>query len=332
MLNIIIGFLGLIAFIALILINKTNEVNKARPIVDKKYRDTRIDKFGNIGTIQSLKITPLIDSESISDNFKTENGVSMYIQAGEKTILMDLGFNRKKEHPSPLLHNMKELNLSFDSLDSIFFSHAHLDHLGGMNEQQNLEFSISHEKVETPQIPVYSPITIKPSDFNTQLSQVHVSEAPHIIYPGIASIGSIPRHLFMMGYVEEQALAFNLENKGIVLLVGCGHQTVERIIERTKKLFDEPIYAIIGGLHFPLLKNSPFSVMGLIQYIVGSDRPPWKGLSMIDLDNAIQSIKNANVQYVGLSPHDSSEYSISLFKEAFGDKYIDVKVGKTIEL
>ena len=78
---------------------------------------------------------PLIDSESIHDNLKTENGVSYLITADDKQILLDLGFNRAKEHPSPLLHNMKHLGISFYNINYIVFSHAHLDHLGGINEQ-----------------------------------------------------------------------------------------------------------------------------------------------------------------------------------------------------
>ena len=155
---------------------------------------------------------------------------------------------------------------------------------------------------------------------------------PQEISPGIYTIGNIARHLFLMGYVEEQALAFKLEKKGIVLVVGCGHQTIQKIIERTKQLFDENIYAIIGGLHFPILKKGNINLISIIQYVVGSDSAPWKGLSEKDVFQAIESIKKENVAFVGLSPHDSSEWSIQKFKKAFGDKYIEIKVGKKIEL
>jgi len=56
----------------------------------------------------------------------------------------------------------------------------------------------------------------------------------------------------MMGYTAEQNLAINIKDKGLALIVGCGHQRIERVIERAKQLFDIPIYAIIGGLHFPI--------------------------------------------------------------------------------
>jgi len=311
---------------------KTIEVNKGREKADDAYKTTEIVKFEDNSTVQKISIMPLIDSESINDNLKTENGVSYLISADDKNILLDLGFNRAKKHPSPLLENMKALGKSFEDINYIVFSHAHLDHLGGMNEQKTKSFSISQSIVETPKIPIYTPVKIQASAFNPQLDEIIVSEKPSIIEPGIYTIGNIPRHLFIMGYVEEQALALRLEGKGIVLIVGCGHQTIQRIIERTKQLFDENIYAVFGGLHLPILKKGKISLLSVVQYIVGSDYAPWNGLSEKDVFDAIESIKNENIQLVGLSPHDSSEWSIKQFKKAFGDKYVDIKVGKEITL
>jgi len=239
------------AFLVFIMI-KTKEVNKGRELADKKYFNTEIEKTTDQSTVNSISIMPLIDSKSMNDELSTENGVSYLISVDEKQILLDLGFNRKKEHPSPLLKNMKTLEKSFKNIDYIVFSHAHLDHLGGMNEQKTKTFSISQSYTETPEIPVYAPVKVQPSKFNPQLNDVKIIDKPMRITPGVFTIGNIPRHLFIMGYVEEQALAIRLKGKGIVLIVGCGHQTIQRIIERTKQIFDENIYAVFGGLHFPI--------------------------------------------------------------------------------
>ena len=318
----------IVAFFAFYLL-KTAEVNKGRELASKKYAQTKVEKFEGTHALTKLSILPLIDSERINENLKTENGVSYLIQADDKEVLLDLGFNKNKEHPSPLLHNMEVLGKSFDAIDYLVFSHLHLDHVGGMTEQRTGKFSISQSKVETPEITIYVPANTNPSEFNPQLANIHVSQNPTEISPGIYTIGVIPRHLFLMGYVEEQALAFKLEGKGIVLVIGCGHQTTQRIIERTKQLFDDPIYAIFGGLHLPINGKTFFSK---IQYILGSDYAPPNGLKEKDVFEAIESIKAENVQLVGLSPHDSSAWSIQQFREAFGDNYVDIKVGKEILL
>lgn len=308
---------------------KSAEVHKGRKLAEAQYTQTPIEKFTRTDALQHITLTPLIDSQSADPTLKTENGVSYLIETDQANVLLDLGFNQKGEHPSPLLHNMEKLGKSFDEIDTIVFSHAHLDHLGGMKEQRALQFSISQGQVDTPPIPVYAPAKLSPSPFNPQLNEIHVSTAPTEIAPGIYTIGVIPRHLFLMGRIEEQALALQLAGKGIVLVIGCGHQRIQRIIERTQALFDDPIYAVIGGLHLPVNGKGLFAK---IQYMVGSDYPPHQGLSEKDVHAAIKSIQDADVQLVSLSPHDSSEWSLAQFKTAFGERYVDLKVGKEIEL
>ncbi len=322
-------FALILALLTVFYILKTAEVNKGREKAEQKYAQTKVEKFKNPHTIQKLSILPLIDSESADENLKTENGVSYLIQADDKNILLDLGFNKSKENPSPLLQNMSKLGKSFDEIDALVFSHLHLDHVGGMAEQESGQFSISQGKTETPDIPVFAPAPLTPSAHNPQFTKITLSQNPTEIMPGVYTIGTIPRQLFLIGYVEEQALAFNLAEKGIVLVIGCGHQTIQRIIKRTKALFDLPIYAVIGGLHLPLNGTTFFSK---IQYLLGSDYAPPKGLKEQDVYNAIESIQAENVQIVALSPHDSTEWSIQQFKAAFGEKYVDLKVGKEILL
>ena len=322
----------LIALPAGLIITKTIQVNKGRSIANNEFVNTKVDKFSEPESVKKLTVLPLIDSESVNNNLETENGVSYLISANDKQILLDLGFNRAKKHPSPLLHNMEVLNKSFEDIDYIVFSHAHLDHLGGIKEQKTRTFSISKSKVDTPEIPVFAPVELHPSELNPQLDKITVSENPVKIIPGVYTTGVIPRHLFLMGRTLEQALAIKLEDKGIVLILGCGHQTIQRVIERTKKLFDDRIYAVFGGLHFPLLKKDNISLLSVIQYIVGSDRSPWNGLSEKDVYDAIEYLKSEDVQLIGLSPHDSSKWSIKEFRKAFGEKYVDIKVGKEIVL
>jgi len=84
------------------------------------------------------------------------------------------------------------------------------------------------------------------------LIKTRIIRQPLKISEGIVSIGPIRRSLWLMGLIAEQTLAINVENKGIVLIVGCGHQKVERILKRAEDLFDIPIYGIIGGLHYPV--------------------------------------------------------------------------------
>jgi 7,8-dihydropterin-6-yl-methyl-4-(beta-D-ribofuranosyl)aminobenzene 5'-phosphate synthase len=273
--------LVLIALIALIFTNKI-QLKKGKQLADAQVSGMTINKLSSPGTIKSLSILPLIDYYTDNPNLKTEPSVSYLISADDTKILLDVGFNKKKEHPSPLLQNMKTLGISESNIDMIFFSHLHLDHVGGMKEQKEKTFSLSQGPVSLPNLPVYSPADISASRWNPG-PETHVIKDPLVLKEGIVSIGVIPRYLFLMGYTLENSLAINVAGKGIVLIIGCGHQTIERIIERTRALFDEPIYAVIGGLHYPV--NGGRIMIGPIniQRIVGSDRPPWISIRESDV-------------------------------------------------
>mgnify|MGYP006291304017 FL=1 len=323
--------LGISLLIGAFIAAKTLQVNAGRTRVNQEIASTRIHQLTSFGTVEKLSIRPLVDFYAANPDLKTEAGVSYLVSADDTNILLDVGFNAKKTDPSPLMHNMEKLGISPKDLDMIFISHAHLDHLGGMADQKHKTFSFSRSTVDVPEIPAYTPVALTPSERNPKPIP-HVINEPAVLKPGIASIGPIPRFLFLMGYTLEHALAVNVAGKGIVLIIGCGHQTIERIIERAQALFTEPIHAVIGGLHYPVhggrIKLGPIN----IQRIVGSDRPPWKGIREADVQSAINAIKRVSPAVVSLSPHDSSDWTIDQFRQAFGDRYVDLEVGKEIRI
>lgn len=324
-------FIGLILLIAAFIAAKTLQLKSGRERVNREIASARIHEMTPFGSVEKLSILPLVDFYAARPDLKTEAGVSYLISADETKILLDVGFNAKKETPSPLMHNMETLGVSPQDIDMIFISHAHLDHLGGMADQKQKTFSFSRSAVDVPEIPVYAPVALTPSALNPK-PMPHVVNTPTVLKPGIASIGPIPRFLFLMGYTLEHALAVNVAGKGIALVIGCGHQTIERIIDRAQALFKEPIYAIIGGLHYPVnggrIKLGPIN----IQRIVGSDRPPWRGIREADVKSAIAAINQVSPAIVSLSPHDSSDWTIEQFRQAFGDRYVDLQVGKEIRI
>lgn len=300
----------------------------------EKERNARsYPRIENPGSVASLTVLPLVDFKSTFPEAKTEPGVSYLVTAGNFKVLMDVGYNAKGEHPSPLISNMKLFGVNLADINALFISHHHLDHLGGSRDQRNHTFSLSNGPVDFPAVPVYSPLPLKPSPMNANPGSVmRVSLDPVELAPGVYGIGSIPRALYLMGYTEEQALAVHVAGKGLVLIIGCGHQTVERVIERAKQLFDLPIYGIIGGLHFPV--HGGRIMIGPInaQAIVGSDRMPWNGINENDVRQAIRAIADAGAKLVSLSAHDSSDWAIDQFKKAFGPAYVDLLVGTPIEV
>ncbi len=327
-----LGFiLLLIASVSVFLLLKAHQVDAGRGEMNRLLDGTVFPKLLNVGTVENLTILPLIDYYTDDKNLATEAGVSYLVKADDRVILMDVGFNRDGVHPSPLLRNMKALNVDPGRIDMIFISHIHPDHVGGMAEMKKGEFSLSRGPVSLGKIPVYSPGPLIPSKWNPG-PEVEIIAGPKVIAPGIVTLGVIPRYLYFFGKTDEQVLAINLKGRGIVLVVGCGHPTIERIIERTKMLFDRPIYAIVGGLHFPVKGGRSYMGPINVQYVVGADRAPWNGLDERDLDSAIGAIKKERVRALSLSPHDSSDWSMEKFMRAFANEWRFLKVGREIVL
>ena len=292
---------------------------------EQVWASSHYPKIQNLGTVQRLSVLPLIDWYTENDELTGEPGVSYLIRADDTTILFDVGLNVGQQHPSNLLRNMESLGVSWDDVDAMVISHPHLDHLGGMQHAQEGTFAPSAGFVDMHQMPAYVPADLD----NPQTTPTVVAE-PTVLFPGVASMGPIPRQLFFMGWTPEQSLAIHVEGKGIVLIIGCGHPTLQRIIDRAEMLFDEPIYGIIGGLHYPVTASRSERFGLPAQMFFGTGKWPWDPINEDDVQEAIDYLRTRQPKLVSLSPHDSCDWSLNAFRQAFGDAYQDLLVGQEI--
>ena len=115
-----------------------------------------------------------------------------------------------------------------------------------------------------------------------------------------------------------------------MLIVGCGHSTLQRILDRAEMLFDEPICGVVGGLHYPVTASREL-ILGLpAQQFMGTGKWPWDPVNRADVETAIAYLQRRNPQLVALSPHDSCDWSLEAFRQAFGEAYRDLLVGREI--
>ena len=263
--------------------------------------------------VESLTIMPLVDAHTAGAGLAGEAGVSYLVKAGGARVLFDLGLDVRS-----LQGNAAALGVDLNEVDAVVISHRHLDHVGGLQAQKAHSFVLPAARLEEGQVPVYLP---EPLQHAT--ADVRVVEAPQHVASCIASIGPIPRSLFVMGWTPEQSLAVNVAGKGIVLIVGCGHQGVRRIVERAETLFDEPLYGLVGGLHLPITASPR-------QRILGADRPPWRPLAKEDANEVIRYLQDKGLKRIALSPHDSCDWTLGAFKEAWGSDLSTVTVGQQI--
>jgi 7,8-dihydropterin-6-yl-methyl-4-(beta-D-ribofuranosyl)aminobenzene 5'-phosphate synthase len=318
---------GLIFSIAGLVTWQQKKLQRGIAKAEEDFKKYIPSKLYNIGCVENLSITPLVDWHADATGYKTEMGVSYLIETDEHTILFDLGYNKNEENPSPLTHNMRKLGVEMSDIDMIFISHNHFDHVGGKKWSAGNTFSPENEQIDLGEKEIYTPIKMTYPGQNPVTTR-----EPQKLATGIATIGTIPREL-ITGKIEEQSLAINIKDKGILLVVGCSHQTLPKIIKRSQDIFDEPIYGIIGGLHFPVPEGRLKMLGGLIDgQRWASGNGPLDPISQEDVERNIQLMKKIGLKIVGVGGHDSSDDMIELLRNEFGEKYRDVKVGKKIDL
>jgi 7,8-dihydropterin-6-yl-methyl-4-(beta-D-ribofuranosyl)aminobenzene 5'-phosphate synthase len=277
----------------------------AAAAVEREWQTATVQRLGDFGSTESLEILPLIDEAASRDDLMSEHGVAYLIRTDHQTILMDLGWNAAGTDPSPLLHNMRSLGIELADIDAIVISHLHPDHVGGLGWWLRSTFSFGKEQIDLDKRQVYAPAPLS----YPNLTPVIAAE-PTVISNGVATAGAIgfvdvfPLSLWQPRRAE-QALAVNVADRGIVLITGCGHPTLERLVARAQALFDEPVVGIVGGLHY-------------------------ENMSAEDVLPHIQYLQELRPQLVALSPHDSSAAAIEAFRDAFPDVYRDITVGRPI--
>ena len=292
---------------------------------DRVWASARYPKLKDVGTVKRLTILPLIDWYTAREGLIVEAGVSYLVRADDTAVLFDVGYNTRSEHPSPLLRNMAALGVDVADVDALVISHAHEDHVGGISHMMQHTFALSGQPVDLKGIPAYVPLPL-----SNPTAQVTVVDGPRVIAPGVASMGTIPRQMFFFGWTLEQSLAVNVEGKGIVLIVGCGHPTLQRIVDRAEMLFDEPVYGLVGGLHYPVTASREVKFGLPLQRLLCTGKWPWDPITRQDVEAAIAYLQRRNPQVVALSAHDSCDWSIEAFRQAFGAAYEDLLVGKEI--
>jgi metal-dependent hydrolase (beta-lactamase superfamily II) len=312
--------LALVVLIAAVELRNRSGVRKANAAL-AAHEPSRI---GDFGATRTLTILPLIDWHSSRPELRGEMGVSYLVETDEHRVLFDVGHNAKQESPSPLESNMKALGVTLGNLDRVFISHNHFDHVGGRANQENRTFSLGVEQVPLPGVEAFVPIPMT----YPGLSPLHARE-PTKLGAGLASTGTIPRQL-VFGWIDEQALVVQVAGRGGILIVGCGHQTIPNLLRRYDEVFSEPLYGVVGGLHYPVPEGR-LKMLGLnVQRRLASGDGMFAPLNMGDVESDLGALRARDLGLIAVGGHDSSDEVIAMFADAFGDAYRHIRVGEPI--
>jgi 7,8-dihydropterin-6-yl-methyl-4-(beta-D-ribofuranosyl)aminobenzene 5'-phosphate synthase len=245
------------------------------------------------------------------------------VRAGQTRVLFDAGLSGGKPD-SALTRNARVLGADLGDLDAVVISHLHADHVGGIRAMRARTFSFAAEPLEPAGVPAHVPCPMIHSRAETI-----VTTMPRVIAPGMAVLPPLPRMLFWLGYISEQALVVNVRGFGLVLISGCGHPPIEKILAVTETALDVPIQAVVGGLHLPVhAAGTPL----VPQAILGSPHPPWQPISEYDAAHVLDEIEARGPRLVALSSHDSTQWTFNTFAARLGDRYRTLRTGEELTI
>lgn len=270
--------------------------------------------------VEYLEWTVLVDYRT-AEGFLGSPGVSYALRTDRGTLLMDVGFGA--DQPA-LLHNAERLGFRLDQVDALAISHLHPDHMGGMQARRHREVRVPAALGSPGEKPCFLPDEARAPGFAAQ-----VVRAPRNLVAGVATLGPLARSLFVLGWTEEQALVVHVRGKGLVVITGCGHPKIERILAMVRRISPVPVHAVGGGLHFPLKRGRGW-VRGIeIQMLLGTGKPPWERITEEDLQVAVAAINEAAPQRVLLSAHDTDDYALERFAAELRAETTVLEAGRT---
>jgi len=272
----------------------------------ERFNAERLEQAASLDLpgVDFLDLTVVVEWE-VAEGFLGEEGVSYLVRSDLGSMLLDVGFGPARK---AFGHNMRRLGISLDDIDALVISQLHADHMGGVRAAKERAVAVPEGLGPTDTIPCFLPDQAKAEGFDAELV-----ENPRFLTAGLATTGPLARALFFLGFTREQALVARVSGKGLVIITGCGHPTIQTILEMVGHMSSEPVYAVIGGLHFPV-NGARSKIPGIqLQAVFGTGLPPWHSIGHRHLTEAIDAINRSGARRVLLSAHDTSDEALERF-------------------
>lgn len=235
-----------------------------------------------------LEIQVVYDNTSAKAGMEGDWGFAAVVTLRGRRVLFDSGTK-----PELFLANLRKLRIDPGSITHAIISHQHGDHINGiyrlfpLNPSMEVYFldNFPDEAFEQAEA-----VGMKPRRVRGQVE----------IMPGIYSTGMVD------GRVPEQALVVET-SKGLVMLVGCSHPGVVKLVETAQRQRGaDTVRLVLGGYHMSQQTESAIRAQ-------------------------VARLKELNVVSV-VPAHCTGDLAQKLFREAYGEEYDTGGAGKRVVL
>lgn len=219
--------------------------------------------------LKQLTLTVISENRVNNPKLLAEQGLSIYCETNEGTLLFDTG------QMHALVHNARQLQLDFKAIRYVVLSHGHFDMAGGLRHllkevsplnvicHPNL-FNKKYRVIDGERMDIGVPW--ERMELEEQGARFILKAHPTEILPDIWISGEIPRltdyeyidetyqERILESYIHDElhddmSLIFKTE-KGLVVLMGCGHAGPVNTLKHAMRITQtDHIHAIIGGMH-----------------------------------------------------------------------------------
>ncbi|MBN1806648.1 MAG: transporter substrate-binding domain-containing protein [Sedimentisphaerales bacterium] len=196
-------------------------------------------------------------------------------------------------HGNILLGNAKKLGANLKDIEVLAISHDHRDHYGGMDD-----FLKQNNNVDVYLLKAFS--KERAQTVQRHGATVFSVKGPRQICKGAWLTGELGTQ------IKEQALVLDTK-EGLVVITGCSHPGVVSMVKKACEIIpNKNIHMVFGGFHMPRSSQD-------------------------EIKDTIKAFRDLGVQYAGPS-HCSGDHTIAMFRQAYGENFIKLGVGKRIKL
>lgn len=242
---------------------------------------------GNMQTrLPVLRLTVVFNNIPCETHLTTSWGFSCLIEGTEQTILFDTGGDGRI-----LLNNMSAMDIDPKSIDTVFLSHIHADHTGGVEAflKQNPNITVC--------LPESFPISFQQA-ITKYGARIRAVGNFTRLFDSVYSSGE------MGHWIKEQALILKTSN-GLVIITGCAHPGVVNVVREARKRCKDNVYLLMGGFHLGSMTGA-------------------------HIQGVIRALKALGVKKVAPS-HCTGERAMSMFRDAWGEDFLQGGAGAIIE-